>query len=170
MVDATLLVRHLESNETIPLRDVHAAMESNNLLVLGLLREVVTRHPNRIFPKPDWMDCRRAIVTYLLLCVEQKPELDEYVLSPYLAMHDLLGMMRHWQLQPGEEQTLVPETLERLRQLYLRGSAETQLCIENGFLEHFLEDRNNLSLLGRWKTDPQTATAIQESLKWSEGT
>ncbi len=163
-MNAEHFINYLNNHQTIPGREIEAAMRSDDLAVLGVLWELASSHADRIDPPVDMLGCNQAIAGYFLQCIEHDPQLQDFVLSRYEAARELLPFFRYWKEQGRAHQRLIPETLEKLRQLYLRSDAETRLCIETGFLEHFLEDRANLTYLQRWQDDPITAQGITDTL------
>lgn len=167
-MDAEFLKTYLETDGPIPGREIEAAFQTNDLLKIGILWEIVSSHWNRVNPKPDSVKCCRSIARYLLLCIERNPESQDFVCSNYEAARDLVSLMRHCEQGGLEHQSLMSDVIEDLRQLYLRSDNPTRLCIETGFLEHFLENRAFLKWMKCWENDAATATAIADSLRWSD--
>lgn len=167
-MDAAKLQSYVEAVGAIPSEEIEEAFQTDDLLKLGILREIITSHWNRLDPALNVAKCSRVVVRYLLSCLEQNPEPSDYLLSRYESAHELLRLVRHWENGTQEFQCLMRETIESIRELYVRTDDKTRLCIETGFLEHLLENRLSLRWLNRWESDPITATAITDSLKWGQ--
>lgn len=165
-MDVVSLLACIEANGSIPGTEIEVAFLTDDLLELGLIREIVNSHWNRIVPHPNIIQCSRSIVRFLLMCLEQNPEPSDYLPSRYEAAHELSRLARHWADGTREFQRLLDETIESIRQLYLRVDEKTRLCIETGFLEHFLENRSSRSRMTCWENDPVTAKALVDSLRW----
>ncbi|WDI42601.1 hypothetical protein [Bremerella sp. P1] len=155
---------YLVTDGTIPGGEVEEALRSDDLVVLGVLWQMVSSHWDRIAPAVDLVDCNRSIARYLLKCIEQNPTPDDFVCSNYEAARELLPLVHSMERGERERPGLVQETLENLREVYLRGDDNTRLCIETGFLEHLLEKRESIQWLKRWQADPRTANAITDSI------
>lgn len=165
-MNAETLKKRLDATGPIAVAEIRPAFVSSDLTVRGMVRELLTRHRHRIQPKPSDFRCHQIVAGYLLLCIEKQDESSEYVCSGYEATRDLLGHLQLWEQGRSELRPLVKEILDELRQLYLRSDDATRLCIENGFLEHYLADRTKLSQFEDWQADPVTAKAIENALEF----
>jgi len=102
---------------------------------------------------------------YLIECLLQNPEGDDFVHSGFDAAYEIAAWLKHLAKTPDGRAVLI-EVASRLAIAYRAADATTRNRIETGALEHALESRAVRPFFDSWGTDPILRDAHEHALAW----
>src|SRR5438445_11370886 len=97
-------------------------------------------HWSRIDPEPSGVGHCRFMADYLLECLVQNPEGDDFLHSGFDAAHEIAAWLKHLAKTPDGRAALT-DVADRLAIAYKAADPITRNRIETGALEHALESR-----------------------------
>jgi hypothetical protein len=140
--------------------------EADDIETLGLLYRLTSEAFGRIQPPLDLNETCTLIRQYLLRCIEESPECDG-VLRRYEAAAVLESWFDHLVDLEGSELVL-QQAATAITELYLRGDVGIRDAIQNGFLEHLLEQSRLRKFFEHWSGDPRLRPAWNAALSWGK--
>jgi hypothetical protein len=103
---------------------------------------------------------------YLLECLATNPDGDDdYLHGGFEAGHAIAGWLKHLLSMP-ETAVVIANVAAGLEALYRRGDQDTRIRIEQGALEHLLEEPRLRRFFAHWETDPLLREAYEPALEW----
>lgn len=122
-------------------------------------------HWSRIHPEPEGVEHRRFMADYLIECLVQNPEADDFLHSGFDAAHEIAAWLKHLVKSP-DGRAVLTELAGRLAVEYKAADPTTRNRIETGALEHALESRAVRPFFDSWGTDPILRDAHEHALAW----
>jgi hypothetical protein len=122
-------------------------------------------HWSRIQPEPSGVEHCRFMADYLLDCLIQNPEPDDFVHSGFEAGHQIAAWLKHL-VKTTDERNVIAGVADRLAVAYKAGDPTTRNRIETGALEHALELPALRAFFETWSVDPDLREAHQHALAW----
>jgi hypothetical protein len=121
----------------------------------------------RITPEPARDEQCDVMAGYLLRCLLEDPDGDDFVHSGFSAAHELAAWLKHLSGIPGGEPH-IRRMSAALAEAFRRADGVTQNRIETGTLEHVLEEPALRPFFAQWASDPTLAEAYGHALAWGE--
>jgi hypothetical protein len=154
----------LAGTATIPMTDYERWIRGD-LRTRARVYALTASHWSRIHPEPSGEQHCRFMADYLIECLLQNPEGDDFLHGGFDAAHEIAAWLKHLVKTPGGKAVLA-EVAGRLALAYKDADPITRNRIETGALEHALESRAVRPFFDSWGTDPILRDAHEQALAW----
>jgi hypothetical protein len=122
-------------------------------------------HWSRIHPEPSGPIHCRFMADYLIECVLQNPEGDDYVHTGFEAAYEIAAWLKHLATIP-DGLIVLADVADRLANSYKVADETTRNRIQTGALEHALESPSVRPFFDSRGIDPILRHAYEEALAW----
>jgi len=122
-------------------------------------------HWSRIQPEPSRDEHCGFMAEYLIECLLQNPEGDDFIHSGFEAGYEIAAWLKHL-VKSVDGRVVVGDMASRLADAYRSADVSTRNRIETGALEHALESRAVRPFFDLWATDPILREAHEHALAW----
>jgi hypothetical protein len=126
---------------------------------------LTTSHWSRIHPEPSEAEHCRFMADYLIECLLQNHEGDEFLHSGFEAGYEIAAWLKHL-VKTSDGRAELIEVAARLADAYKAADPTTRNRIETGALEHALESRAVRPFFAAWGADPILRDAHEHALAW----
>ena len=154
----------LSGTGTIPRAD-YERWSRGDLSTRARVYALTVSHWSRIEPEPSFLGHCRFMADYLIECLLQNPEGDNFLHSGFDATHEIAAWLKHLAKTP-DRKVILTEVAGRLAVAYKAADPTTRNRIETGALEHALESRAVRPFFDSWGTDPILRDAHEHALAW----
>ena len=120
---------------------------------------------SRIHPEPSRAEHCRFMADYLIECLLQNPEGDDFLHSGFEAAYEIAAWLKHL-VKASDGKAALIDVAARLADAYKAADSTTRDRIETGALEHALESRAVRPFFDAWATDPTLRDAHEHALAW----
>jgi hypothetical protein len=141
---------------------------ADDLRDLALLYRLTDVAWHRIEPALESAETCTLIRTYLLRCIQEDPQ-DPSLLTQYEAAGLLEAWFDHLSSVSEDTTAILKESAEAITEAFLRGNEKVQRAIEQGFLEHVLEQVKFRPLFEQWANDDRLRGAWEAAIAWGDG-
>ena len=126
---------------------------------------LTSSHWSRIHPEPSVAEHCRFMADYLIECLVQNPDGDDFLHNGFAAGWEMAAWLKHL-AKTGDLRAVLTEVADRLAIVYKAADAKTRNRIETGALEHALESRAVRPFFDSWGADPILRDAHEHALAW----
>jgi hypothetical protein len=140
-------------------------MACPDIRIRGAAYVLLTECWSRITPSIGMEETGCFAIRYLLDCLIENHESEDYLLGGFEAGHALAGWLkslaRHEDARP-----ILADTARQLADLYRHADDKSRNRIETGAVEHILESPTLRQDYAFWKDDPLLRPAYEACLAW----
>ena len=154
----------LSGSGTIPRADYQRWIRGN-LRTRARVYALTASHWSRIHPEPSGAQHCQFMADYLIECLLQNPEVDDFLHSGFEAAYEIAAWLKHLAKTP-DGRTVLAEVAGRLAVACKAADSTTRNRIETGVLEHALESQAVRPFFDSWGTDPILRDAHEHALAW----
>jgi hypothetical protein len=154
----------LAGTATIP-RTEYERWIRGDLRTRARVYALTASHWSRIHPEPSGEQHCRFMADYLIECLLQNPEGDDFLHSGFDAADEIAAWLKHLVKTPDGKAVLT-EVAGCLAVAYKAADPTIRNRIETGALEHALESRAVRPFFDSWGTDPILRHAHEHALAW----
>jgi hypothetical protein len=122
-------------------------------------------HWSRIHPEPSGAEHCRFMADYLIECLLENHEGDDFVHGGFEAGYEIAAWLKHI-VKMSAGRAVLTEVAARLADAYKAADPTTRNRIETGALEHALESRAVRPFFDAWGADPILRDAHEHALAW----
>jgi hypothetical protein len=154
----------LSGTGTIP-RAIYERWIRGDLRTRARVYALTASQWSRIHPEPAEAEHCRFMADYLLECLLQNPEGDDFLHRGFEAASEMAAWLKHLAKIP-DGNVVLTDVASRLAVAYTAADSTTRNRIETGTLEHALESPAVRRFFDSWATDPILRDAYEHALVW----
>jgi hypothetical protein len=158
----------IQSDDSITRESVRQWIaEARDVGTLALLYQLTNEAWDRIHPQLEAAETCLLIRRYLLRCIHDDPQDDDFALTRQQAAGELEVWFDHL-ASKEDTKVILQDVVAEVTDLFLNGDQGVRNAIETGFLEHILEQASLRSWFSHWSNDKRLNDTWQRALAWGE--